>query len=310
MRNKISCAADKLSQLDPCMIEAVVAPEAFSIGRQYAIEHRAQIIESDDTSLTSSVIGTHGLYAQSLRLKAGQLFTKCSCPLTEQPFCRHCVSSLLAFFYRTHHQEVVQPPAGAGNSNGGATRPIIVEATAESPGSPAPPPARSPREPNSGSGELGFREVAQFMEWMQPAVAAMENLDPLPPVPDHARNSVLQWIEAVRSLEERQRESEEQARAQFEAVQALQAQIGRLTEELEAANRVAKEAQAAGDDLRRELDQTRGAMQRLAAAEHEQQALQARLDSLLGEIRKKESDLTRLSAELKEFSEWLHTTAA
>jgi hypothetical protein len=106
-----------------------------------------------------------------------------------------------------------------------------------------------------GSGELGFREVAQFMEWMQPAVAAMENLDPLPPGPDQARNSVLHWIEAVRSLEERQRQSEQQARAQVEAVQA-------------------------------------------------------RLDSPLGEIRKKESDLTRLSAELKDFSEWLHTTAA
>src|SRR6185295_5630509 len=162
MRNKITCAAQKLSQLDPSMIEAVVTADAFSIGRQYAMEHRAQILEVDETSLNSSVIGTHGLYAQSLRLKGGQLFTKCTCPLTEQPFCRHCVSALLALYYRTNQKEIVHPTESAP----GSPKTVVVE-TIRTPETRSAPSSTS-RTPQSSSGslDLGLREVTEFIEWM------------------------------------------------------------------------------------------------------------------------------------------------
>lgn len=301
MRNKITCAAQKLSQLDPSMIEAVVTPEAFSIGRQYAIEHRAQILEVDETSLNSSVIGTHGLYAQSLRLKGGHLFTKCSCPLTEQPFCRHCVSALLAHYYRAHQQEIV-PPAAEPK---GSPKTVIVESVKEAAAAASSSSTPQPKEPRSPSLDLGLREVTEFVEWMQPAVAAMECTEELPSIPERTSAQVRRWIEAVQSLDERGRGGEALVRAQLEEIKALHAQVGRLTQDLDTATRATKDAQAAGEELRQELDQTKGTVQRLASIELEQQALETRLQALLGELRNKGNEVERLASTLKEVSDAL-----
>jgi len=300
MRNKIMCAAQKLSQLDPSMVEAVVTPDAFSIGRQYAMEHRAQILEVDETSLNSSVIGTHGLYAQSLRLKSGQLFTKCTCPLAEQPFCRHCVSALLAHYYRTNKPEIV-PPATDPKP---PPKTVVVEPAGQPAGFAS---SRNfhPPEPGADSLNLGLREVAEFVEWMQPAVSAMEEMDTLPSVPERASNQVRRWIEAVQSLDEQRRKGEDRTLAQADEIKTLQVQVGRLTEELDAATRATKEATAAGDDLRRELDQTKGTVQRLSELEGEQRALETRLQSMLGEMHTKGSEVERLSSMLKDVSEAL-----
>ena len=301
MRNKITCAAQKLSQLDPSMIEAVVTSDAFSIGRQYAFEHRAQVLEADETSLNSSVIGTHGLYAQSLRLKGGQLFTKCSCPLTEQPFCRHCVSALLAHYYRTHQQEIVTPAPETKNG----PKAVIVEPVRESTNGSSPSPTPQGTAPRSSSLDLGLRDVTEFIEWMQPAVAALEDMEDLPRLPERASSQVRRWIEAVQSLEERRRTSEVQTLAQAEDIKSLHAQVGRLTQELDEANRATKDAQAVGEDLRKELDQSKGTLQRLSEVEREHRSLETRLQSLVGEIRNKGAEVERLSSTLKEVSETL-----
>lgn len=305
MRNKISCVAQKLIQLDPAMIQSVVEPEAFSIGRQYAIEHRAQILGADDTSLNSSVIGTHGLYAQNLRLKAGTLITKCSCPLTEQPFCRHCVAALLAYYYRANRQDIVPP----SNDAKVAPQPVQVRPV-EQPAMDAPPaPSAASRAASSGAPppllDLGLREVTELIEWMQPAVVAMEGQDDLPPTPDRCSSQVRRWIHAVRSLDESLRSSESQRLAQGAELKAHEAQVGRLTQELEAATKAAKEAQSTGEDLRRELDVVRGTLTHLAGVERNHHALEARLQSLLGDIRNKGTEVDRLSSTLKELSEAL-----
>jgi len=303
MRNKISCVAQKLIQLDPAMIESVVEAEAFSIGRQYAVEHRAQILGADDTSLNSSVIGTHGLYAQNLRLKSGTLITKCSCPLTEQPFCRHCVAALLAYYYRAHRQDIVPPSADAKV----APRPVVVEPVEQQTIDPPPAPSAAPNSAWSGaqspSLDLGLREVTEFVEWMQPAIVAMEGQDDLPPTPDRCSSQVRRWIEAVRSLDESLRLSESQRLTQGAELKAHEARVGHLTQDLEAATNAAKEAQSTGDDLRRELDQARGTLTRLAGVERDHRALEGKLQSLLGEIRNKGTEMDRFSSTLKQLSE-------
>lgn len=301
MRNKVSCVAQKLSQLDPPMIQSVVEPDAFSIGRQYAIEHRAQILGADDTSLNSSVIGTHGLYAQSLRLKGGSLVTKCSCPLTEQPFCRHCVAALLAYYYRSHRQDIIDtPPDGKTGP-----KPVVIEPIDEPEVQADPRPEAAAQAPHQSSLELGLRDVTVFIEWMQPAIAAMERRASLPAMPDRPSGQVRRWIEAVQTLDETRRLSEAQCLAQASDLKAHEAEVGRLTRELETATRTAKEAQAMGEDLRRELDQARGSVSRLSRIEQEHRALEGRMQNLLGELRKKSGETERLAATLKELSESL-----
>src|SRR5437868_4674212 len=83
MLNKISCSAVKLGMLDPSTVQAVVDPLAFKMGSQYAAENRVRIVEADDLHISSSVVGISGLRVQTIRLKDGQLLTKCSCPLDE-----------------------------------------------------------------------------------------------------------------------------------------------------------------------------------------------------------------------------------
>lgn len=99
MRNRISCSAQELGQLDPDMVESVVGGQVFKIGNQYFSDQRVNIVEANGTQVVAEVNGTYGVYAQTIKLRGGTLSTKCSCPSTEQPFCRHCVAVLLQQFH-------------------------------------------------------------------------------------------------------------------------------------------------------------------------------------------------------------------
>ena len=97
MRNKIPCSAERLSLLDPPVIQGVVDRNAFHLGSQYLSENRVRIVEADDAQISSAVIGNSGLYEQTIRLKDGHLVSKCSCSLPEEPMCRHCIAVLLEY---------------------------------------------------------------------------------------------------------------------------------------------------------------------------------------------------------------------
>ena len=99
MRNRISCSAQELGQLDPDMVHSVVGGQVFKIGNQYFSDQRVNIVEADGTQVVAEVNGTYGVYSQTIKLRGGTLSTKCSCPSTEQPFCRHCVAVLLQAFH-------------------------------------------------------------------------------------------------------------------------------------------------------------------------------------------------------------------
>ena len=97
MRNKIPCSAERLSLLDPPMIQGVVDRNAFHLGSQYLSENRVRIVEANEAQISSAVIGNSGLYEQTIRLKDGHLVSKCSCSLPEEPMCRHCIAVLLEY---------------------------------------------------------------------------------------------------------------------------------------------------------------------------------------------------------------------
>src|SRR6188472_2361772 len=134
MRNKIPCSAERLSLLDPPMIQSVVDRNAFHLGTQYLSENRVRIVEADDAQISSAVIGNSGLYEQTIRLKDGHLVSKCSCSLPEEPMCRHCIAALLEYHRWT------QPRNGQHNkaSQSSGPQPAQAASNHETASSPSP----------------------------------------------------------------------------------------------------------------------------------------------------------------------------
>src|SRR5215467_4948767 len=150
MRNKIPCSADRLSLLDPPMIQGVVDRNAFHLGSQYLSENRVRIVEADEAQISSAVIGNSGLYEQDIRLKDGHLVSKCSCTLPEEPMCRHCIAVLLEYQRWAQPQptrkpgfakESTQAPAAASSLNGKTSA------------------------VQSGSADVTLSDVMVFLEW-------------------------------------------------------------------------------------------------------------------------------------------------
>ncbi len=171
MLNKTPCSADKLNLLEPTMIQSVVEASTFKLGSQYLAEDRARIYGADAVSITSVVIGASGLYKQTIRLKDGTLITQCSCGLTEQPLCRHCVAVLLAY----HRWGKPQPPKASPSKP-------VTEAPAEA------------RERATDAAEINLRDLTAFVEWFQVAVSALERGHPLPESPKLGTTEVQGWI--------------------------------------------------------------------------------------------------------------------
>ena len=169
MRNKIPCSAERLSLLDPSMIQAVVDRNAFHIGNQYLSENRVRIVEADDSQISSAVIGNSGLYEQTIRLKEGHLISKCSCALPEEPMCRHCIAVLLEY------HRWAQPRHGQQKKAQPSTSPQPTQISPSRDSAPAPSLASTT--------DLKLGEVMAFVEWLQPAIKALERGQSLPDSP-------------------------------------------------------------------------------------------------------------------------------
>ncbi len=114
MNNRIACSAHELNQLDPAMLQSVVGGTIFEIGNQYFTDQRVKIVDADKSQVTAEVHGAYGMYSQTIKLRAGTLSTRCSCPLTEQPFCRHCVAVLL---HQIHNGSSLKSAAKAAHQD-------------------------------------------------------------------------------------------------------------------------------------------------------------------------------------------------
>jgi hypothetical protein len=279
MRNRIPCTADRLSLLDPTMIQSVVEISAFQIGHQYLSENRVRIVEADESQIVSAVIGNSGLYEQTIKLKDGHLLTKCTCTLVEEPMCRHCVAVLLEY----HRWS--QPRAAAKRPR--ETKPQ------------APQPEASP--PNSAA-DVKLSEIMIFMEWLQPAVRALEKGQPLPETPALKTGEVASWIQAIRNLEDRRRESEEVQLALEADMRDREAYVGRLTQQLQVSLDEAKSAQAACKELQQELASYKAMLARMLAISREIGHFDGQMKTLAAELMEKGSQLETLAGSFQELA--------
>ena len=290
MRNKIPCSAERLSLLDPPMIQSVVDRGAFQIGTQYVAENRVRIVEADESQISSAVIGSSGLYEQTIRLKDGHLVSKCSCALPEEPMCRHCIAVLLEYHRwaqpRTSRKPrpaaTVQTAASPSNGNGAVSG------------------------ETSSSVDLKLSEVMAFIEWLQPAMKAVERGQPMP---DSSKLSgdVAAWAHAIRNLDERRREGEEIQLSLESEIRDREAYVGRLTNQLQASMGEVKTAQVAHQEAMQELVTYKSTLARVADLATEVGGYDSQLKSIAGDMLSKGTQLEKLATSFREVAAALRT---
>jgi hypothetical protein len=294
MRNKIPCSAERLSLLDPPMIQAVVDRNAFHIGNQYLSQNRVRIVEADDAQISSAVIGNSGLYEQTIRLKEGHLVSKCSCALPEEPMCRHCIAVLLEYHRWTQPRNSNQKKAKQ------AATPQPVQAPLNRDSAPIPSPASTT--------DLKLGEVMAFVEWLQSGIKALECGQPLP---DSSKlgGDLAPWIQAIRDLEERRHESEEM-RVNLESdMRAREAYVGRLTQQLQASMEEIKAAQTNSQQLQQELTACKEMLAKVSEVASEVGSYDSQLTSIASEMMARGPQLNKLAHSFKEVSTALKALA-
>ena len=276
MRNRISCSAQTLSQLEPQMILSVVGEQVFKLGNEYFTENRVQVLETDPTQISAEVNGTFGVYSQTIKLRGGTLSTKCSCPSTEQPFCRHCVAVLL----QNHHEEVAEK----------VDAPVTEETVNAESVSPAP---------NSmPSSDFNFRDVTAFIDWIQGAVRAMNNGGSLPSIPALAPGGVKSWAEAIEVFYQRFLQSEDERNEVQTDLRAAETRISGLTDDLEQSRREARDTQGACVGLQKEIEKYQELLADLSKVSKERDGLAEQIDGMRDELKKKCAELDSLSVSL------------
>jgi hypothetical protein len=294
MRNKIPCSAERLSLLDPPMIQAVVDRNAFHIGNQYLSENRVRIVEADDAQISSAVIGNSGLYEQTIRLKEGHLISKCSCALPEEPMCRHCIAVLLEY------HRWAQPRHGQQKKAKPSASPQPTPPSPNRDSAPAPSPASTT--------DLKLGEVMAFVEWLQPAIKALERGQSLPDSPK-LDGDLASWIQAIRNLEDRRRESEV-IRINFEPdLRDREAYVGRLTQQVQASMEEIKAAQASSQQLQQELTACKVILAKVSEVASEVGSYDNQLKSIASEVMSKGSQLDKLAHSFQEVSTALKALA-
>jgi len=275
------------------MIKAVADRNAFHIGNQYLSENRVRIIEADDAQISSAVIGNSGLYEQTIRLKDGHLISKCSCALPEEPMCRHCIAVLLEYHRwaqpKNGQQRRVKPSIAP------PTQAYPVRAAAPVPGLASPT-------------DLKLGEVMAFIEWLSPALKALERGQTLPDSPKLG-GDLASSIQAIRNLEERRRESEE-VRINLESdMRDREAYAGRLTQQVQASTEEIKAAQASSQLLQQELTACKEILAKVSEVASEVGSYDSQLKFIASEVMSKGSQLDKLAHSFGEISTALKAIA-
>ncbi|MDH3504287.1 MAG: SWIM zinc finger family protein [Nitrospirota bacterium] len=245
MRNRISCSAQELNQLDAAMLQSVVGGTVFEEGNQYFSAQRVKILDADGTQIMAEVNGAYGVYAQTIKLRAGTLSTRCSCPSTEQPFCRHCVAVLLHQFH-----------------NGSSPKPSA-KAAHKDPAPPSDPGGRAAvpyAEESEGAGDLNFWEAILFIDWVQKAVGLLGKEATLPPVPDSLGGVAREWVGVVERLNSQWLESEEDRSDALRNLQSAEGMIDVLTKKLDVLKVEAEVAQQNCSVLEKKVKQLEDAL--------------------------------------------------
>jgi DNA repair ATPase RecN len=201
--------------------------------------------------------------------------------------CRHCIAVLLEYHRWTQpkngQQRKMKPSAAAQPTQ-------------------APPNRNGASAPSSApTADLKMGEVMGFIEWLQPAIKALERGQPLPDSPKLA-GDLASWIQAIRNQEERRRESEEIQINLESDRRDREAYVGRLTQQVQTSMEEIKAAQARSQQLQQELTACKEILTKVSEVTAELESYDNQLTSIAGEVMSKGSQLDTLAQSFREAS--------
>jgi chromosome segregation ATPase len=147
-----------------------------------------------------------------------------------------------------------------------------------------------------------------FVEWLQLGVKALERGQALPES-SKLGGDITPWIEAIRNLEDRRRESEEIQINLESDMRAREAYVGRLTQQLQASMEEMKAAQANSHQLQQELTSCKEMLAKVAEVVSEVGSYDSQLKSIASEVLSKGSQLDKLAHSFREVSITLRAIA-
>ncbi len=294
MKNKIACSAGRIGLLDPTMIQGISDVSAFQIAQQYVTESRVRIVDANEAQISAAVIGNSGLYEQTIRLKDNHLISKCSCTLQEEPLCRHCIAVLLEYH---RWAQPKQPPKPSPAPPKESKTPL-----------PASTSAAKLTAMSSPASDVKLSEVMLFIEWLQPAMKAIEKEESLPDSPKLGPGEVSSWVHMIKGLEDRRRETEEALAQRESEMRDREAFVGRLTQQLQVAVTETKAAQAKSQEFQRETALYQGLLAKAAELAAEVVRHDEQVRSVANEILQKGSQLHKVADSFKETAEALKAT--
>ena len=288
MRNRISCSAQELGQLDPDMVQSVVGGQVFKIGDQYFSDQRVSILEANGTQVVAEVNGTYGVYSQTIKLRGGTLSTKCSCPSTEQPFCRHCVAVLLQQFHSGSSENETSKAARPSSA------PPESEPSVEAPSSSSAEPAATV--------DLNFREATLFIDWIQQAIVPLGKEPSLPAVPESLRGVARDWAGVIDRLNQQFLESEEDRTDAQRNLQSAETMVDSLTKELETVKGESQSAQLTSSKLEKKVKELEKSLTNFSQVSKERDRLVSKVSTMQSELQNKGAELESVSMTLKSLS--------
>ena len=145
-----------------------------------------------------------------------------------------------------------------------------------------------------------------FIEWLQPAMKAIEQGQVLP---DASRLSgeIGFWVQTIRSLDERRRESEEIQVALESERKESEAYMGRMTQQLQASMAEVKAAQSASQQLQQEAATYKDMFVKIAEIATEIGGYDSQIKSISGELLAKGAQLDKLATSFREVAAALKT---
>jgi len=294
MRNQISCSARELGQLDPAMVESVVGGQVFKIGNQYFSDQRVSIVEINGTQVVAKVNGTYGVYSQTIKLRGGTLSTKCSCPSTEQPFCRHCVAVLLQQFH-------------CGSSVSDSSKSSAPSSASSSPSPPlSAPESLDKASPASGEPaqtvDLNFREATLFIDWIQSAIGLLGKEASLPAVPESLRGVAREWVGGIGRLNQQFLESEEDRTDAQRNLQSAESMVDSLTREVATVKGESEAAQQTCSGLEKKVKQLEKSLSDFSQVTKERDRLVGKVSTMQSALQDKGAELESVAMTLKSLS--------
>lgn len=274
------------------MIQAVSEASAFQIAQQYLTENRVRIAEADDAQITSAVIGNAGLYEQTIRLKDGHLLSKCSCTLSEEPMCRHCIGVLLEY----HRWSQPKPNADAPQDS-------------PPPNQPAHFVSRKTAGNSSSIPEVTLSDVVKLMEWLPSATLAIQAQGQLPDPPQYTSPDVSAWTHAICHLAEGRRTSDQAVTRLRAEMRDRETHVRRVTEELQISMDEAKVAQMTAEEFRLKIATHEDRLTKVAHLAIEMVAYEEQMRLATSDLLQQDSQFEKIAGSIKELAQTLIATA-